>query len=354
MPESEGLRSPAPDRPAAGKPQGYIPGFDGLRALAVLAVIGSHLNVPWLKYGSAGVLLFFVLSGFLITGLLLDKVGRPHSARDFFLRRALRTFPIYYILTAFVLILAIMMRWPYSDWPKFAVFMQNFYLAPHMLVEFPGFMNHTWSLAVEEQFYIVWPVAVMSLRMRWLPLLCLLIILACGVGRLVSDARLAAPSWVFAYDCLAWGALGMVVSRTVTISTPTLLLGLGALFIAFCAAAGRSTALFCIVSGPLFLGVLLLVKKDLPWLRILEAPPIKFLGRMSYGMYLYHQPTLYFARAMGHRLHVSEGLSQSLGFVAVLAISAASFTYLEKPLLAWRDRRLGASSRDKPGFDPAR
>ncbi len=162
-------------RTVAASPQfrlGYRPALDGMRGVAVLVVVGLHMYVPFLAGGYLGVDIFFVLSGFLITSLLLEEWRRSGriSFRDFYLRRALRLLPA---LFAFLLILQayILLRMRGDEFWQ----MEKASLA--VLAYFGNWakaygvdlraLNHMWSLAVEEQFYFVWPVIfLLLLRIR--------------------------------------------------------------------------------------------------------------------------------------------------------------------------------------------
>lgn len=152
---------------------GHIAPFDGLRAIAVVAVLAHHAHIPRLDGGFLGVDLFFVLSGFLITALLVqerDRNGRI-DFRRFYMRRGLRLFPALLVSGAVV--------WAY------AAFVAPAELASDTLFGLPwavtyltdyaamfadrglGMVNHTWSLAIEEQFYLVWPPVLAGLLARW-------------------------------------------------------------------------------------------------------------------------------------------------------------------------------------------
>ncbi|HEX3450318.1 MAG TPA: acyltransferase, partial [Isosphaeraceae bacterium] len=150
--------------------QKYIPGFDGLRALAVAAVMACHLDFHRLSQGWIGVPLFFVLSGFLITGILLDAKGSPEYFRRFYSRRTVRILPIYYLLITTIFAIGIVRHWKVFDVSLFATFVDNWKLGVYGptsgRVGFPPFMYHLWSLAVEEQFYLIWPVAIIALSRR--------------------------------------------------------------------------------------------------------------------------------------------------------------------------------------------
>jgi peptidoglycan/LPS O-acetylase OafA/YrhL len=163
------------NRTAERVPQGrlsYTPALDGMRAFAILAVLGTHYiwnGKPLLRAGYLGVDMFFVLSGFLITTLLLaehDRAGRI-SLRDFYARRALRLLPLLAVVLV-VAMLVLMVTHPGSpgrpSWPVIgstAFYIANWSHIWHSGHE--GFLSPAWSLAIEEQFYLVWPLVVMGL-----------------------------------------------------------------------------------------------------------------------------------------------------------------------------------------------
>ena len=155
----------------------FYPALDGLRAVAFLMVFGQHyLSLAW---GWTGVNVFFVLSGFLITGILFDTRDDPHRARNFYLRRTLRIFPLYYGLFLPLLLLWPFMHWRWNGWwLLWPLYLGNFirFVSPaamvwHSPLELAAdahltsltlprteiFLGHLWSLCVEEQFYLLWP-----------------------------------------------------------------------------------------------------------------------------------------------------------------------------------------------------
>jgi len=171
----------------------HIPALDGVRGLAILLVIAFHARVvftttneiPYLGFralglGWSGVDLFFVLSGFLITGILLDSRGSPRYFRVFYLRRALRIFPLYFAYLFLILIVArfLLLAYTGSDlWNSTNPWWYFTYLLNWKSDQ--GYndlvLGHLWSLAIEEQFYLVWPAMVWLAPRRHLKWLCLII-----------------------------------------------------------------------------------------------------------------------------------------------------------------------------------
>lgn len=141
----------------------YMPELDGLRAIAVGAVLFAHfIPVKYhvsLPFGSAGVQLFFVLSGFLITSILLRSkdVSLRKALKNFYARRFLRIFPLYYLLLALCALTG-WMSWQ-EDLPWHVFYLSNVYIS--QLGHWPSVGGHLWSLSVEEQYYLVWPLVVL-------------------------------------------------------------------------------------------------------------------------------------------------------------------------------------------------
>jgi peptidoglycan/LPS O-acetylase OafA/YrhL len=145
----------------------HVPALDGLRGLAILAVLLHHTTGNLGAPGWLGVTLFFALSGYLITGILLDTKGAPGYFSSFYARRTLRIFPLYYATLALLAVIGAPVAW--SDW----AYLSNVQLARSGWPAAPTPTAHLWSLAIEEQFYLVWPFVVLLLsraRLRTLAL----------------------------------------------------------------------------------------------------------------------------------------------------------------------------------------
>lgn len=295
-----------------------MPGLDVLRGIATLSVFCFH-GLKWylplgavagphvkqlgqaVSFGWLGVNLFFVLSGFLITGILLDTRKKENYWRSFYIRRFLRIAPLYIVVLA-ILKFALNCSWAY-------VFLCLFYLA-NFSVEFrisgPGY-GPLWSLAVEEQFYLVWPYLVRRLRLGALVTLCVAAIILSPILRAISVSNslvLGNPyvtTWLIS-DNLFYGALIAIFLRTTAateqrVAQLSLLLGgVGALLLGAgfsfrllsrstaCGAAFQPIPFLFIFSSMLLLSLRF---GDHPAIYRILAP-IRFFGYISYGFYLFH------------------------------------------------------------------
>jgi peptidoglycan/LPS O-acetylase OafA/YrhL len=170
----------------------YYPSLDGYRAIAVLLVFFHHYAREKFiisKWGWIGVDFFFVLSGFLITGILYDTQNKPHRYRDFYIRRTLRIFPLYYFVWLVFLLVAPLASWQWdwrwSLWPAyvgnysrylfhqasslpypFDILTAGPYVQAYFHMPMHAYIGHFWSLCIEEQFYLFWPLIIYSVRRR--------------------------------------------------------------------------------------------------------------------------------------------------------------------------------------------
>jgi peptidoglycan/LPS O-acetylase OafA/YrhL len=319
-----------------------IPALDGVRGLAILLVILFHhtlmrpampfdrVYVNVARLGWSGVDLFFVLSGFLITGLLLDSKGEPHYFRNFYARRTLRIFPLYYAFLFFTLYVAPWL-WPGAPLDQMAreamaesseawywLYGSNLLFARDENFGHPN-LAVTWSLAIEEQFYIVWPAIVALTRRRALAWTCGALIMA-AVG-LRLWLTLSGAHWVVAYvlpvcrmDALAAGALVAIAVRSA--SAAVVRSGarwMGALAAATVAAIWvyedpldngdwgeplMQTAGYTAVAAAYAALVALAAASpaDAPLVRLFSLAILRSFGRYSYALYLFHVPIRRFIR----------------------------------------------------------
>ncbi|MBL9078365.1 MAG: acyltransferase [Planctomycetes bacterium] len=341
----------------------HLPVLDGLRAIAVLMVLWNHVprTLPgypeWLVYaeiligpGGFGVELFFVLSGFLITRILIAEREQGVPVRWFLLRRCLRIFPIYYLLLAVMLVVR-----PSADIAWCAVYLSNF---KSLFAPVDGPLAHTWSLCVEEHFYLLWPLAVAFLPARMAPLLlgCVVVPLAIGGAWLVSELVPTEQANVvvqhaepFRFLTLGTGALlAFHEARLRTMPRHALGLGLALVAVAvvlhpyvlFFRPALQQEApwvdprygplLWLVQSGSLCTGLVLLAlllgqrfpANPLAW------RPLRAIGRISYGLYLYHLPLYYWLL-----LPAPSGTAVLTAVGASFAVATASWFVVERPLL---------------------
>ncbi len=216
----------------------HIGNLDGIRGIAILLVMLLHLAVFEKKnlldeivfsiasIGWIGVDLFFVLSGMLITGILLDTKSKPKYFRNFYIRRSLRIFPLYYSLL--ILTLYVLPLFPHPKHESFSrvygseiwycLFLSNFSIA-YQGRPVHGIMDVTWSLAIEEQFYLLWPLVVRYLNKSRLAALCLILIVVSLVSRILLLKADIAPYSVYVLtparlDGLCCGALTAILLRS--------------------------------------------------------------------------------------------------------------------------------------------
>ena len=296
---------------------GMIPGLDGLRAIAFLLVFAFHTD--YLQIGWVGVSLFFVLSGFLITRQLLDSQGSSNYYRAFFGRRTLRIFPLYYsaLLIGFVVVPLLFPNTAYGaashpDQIWLWVFLVN-WAQPFGADAYP--FSHFWSLAIEEQFYLIWPFVVRRLDPRALLVLSAWLALAALMIRIVMRASAASPDMLYAFticrmDALVIGAIVAALVRIPALDARALvfapwlipvasLLGLtGALITRAYTRDTASTqtvgySIFAVFSGLILLASII---ERGGWNRrlqaMLSAAPLRSVGKYSYGMYVIHYPII--------------------------------------------------------------
>ena len=331
--------------------------LDGLRALAVIAVIQQHWGVAALNQavgpGGFGVNCFFVLSGFLITGILLrarDESSRGAAFTAFYLRRALRIFPAYYVV---LIVAGLVTRDVSDDWLWHAAYLSNVKVAIDR--EWPGAAAHLWSLSVEEQFYLIWPAVVLFTARRRLEPLMLALVVAAPVWRALIVTATGGNQFAAvnllpgASDCLAIGGwLACRRDRTAA-PLPATLLYAGALL--WCAGrlgsdlvpAWRLGTVFGGTSSSLlFVWLIDHVVRDGPGTRWLAWKPLVHVGTVSYGVYLLHNFVPAFTALVNPGL-ASWMYAHGLGpFAAVTALSVVlatiSWVAIERPLNHLKDR----------------
>lgn len=282
----------------------YIPELQGLRGLAVLAVVLYHckprLEGTWIYapalWGWAGVNLFFVLSGFLITSILLESRHKPRYFRNFYMRRVLRIWPVYVFV---LLIVYADSGWfvgpPFwqavraAPWLAYIFFAQNLF---HLAL--PPALGPTWSLAIEEQYYFLWaPLVRIFHRPRTLTLFLAAVIVAMPLLRRANLPWMTPTHTLIHLDGIAWGSLLAVGLHTLALSRRAWLrLGIGGLALGIGAAHFVPGAFLDSALAVGFAGAVLACIASTGARSPLNAPlrrgPLAFYGRISYGLYMTH------------------------------------------------------------------
>ncbi len=286
----------------------YIPELDGLRGIAIAVVLlyhchtkleSSHLDVI-AKWGWVGVNLFFVLSGFLITGIIIDSRDDPQFFRNFYARRGLRIWPLYFLLLLlnfFVVPVVFGNFWWAVHETRSAPWTHNIFFIQNLLfAAMPGTLGPTWSLAIEEQFYVFWaPVARFIRNAVLLPLL-IVIFLASPFIRLSNTGFLTPVHTLTHLDGLAVGSLVALVYRMFPLARDTwkrlaaagLAFGVfGVVMMQFHGSA-FTDSLLALGFGGMLVSALLVSGGKHWYSRFLTWRPLKYLGTVSYGLYLIH------------------------------------------------------------------
>jgi len=335
-----------------------LPQLDGLRAFAFLAVFTHHaLGLP---LGWIGVDLFFVLSGFLITGILVREKGATRYFRTFYLRRFLRIFPPYYLFLTVALLVTGASFVPESWW--YLLYLSN--IRDSFTYPFASWLSPMWSLAVEEQFYLVWPLVVAGLSRQCLARFCLTLLVLAPAVRALLTLTFASFRPVYhllpaRMDLLAAGGLlallqmgnrgrfqkmARIGPAVAAVATGTFAL-LAAMMPSFRTSAnsflfntlGYSLVLIA-MSG--ILAAVLGMKEGVVF-RLLSNRAVIFLGTISYTLYLVHKLVLTAVRSV-----VPYPLPAAAVTLALTVVwASASWYLLEKPLARLKERLAPYSGR---------
>ncbi len=351
----------------------YIRSLDGLRALAILLVMSVHYHQ---KFGGGwmGVELFFVISGYLITRILLAARNNSNFGQflgRFYVRRTLRIFPLYFGFVALLAIASVCLNLP-PNWhqvrPWLLTYTLNF---GHMFHYVPvdDLYSHFWSLAVEEQFYLVWPFIVWSLSRTALRHTVVAILLLAPLLRAFMVAQGAQPEQLYFFtpcqmDAFAAGAALTLFDVRIARPLPVLL-GVGTLTIVLgvlanwqfnpkyaLATAGYPYYMphylqyawgYSLLNVCGALAILTCLQDGLRWL---EWPALVHIGQISYGLYVFHRPVVGLLDRYALQLPLSGVLMQMMNVLLYAGISymlaLLSYRYFETPFLRLKERWFAA------------
>lgn len=339
----------------------YRPEIDGLRAIAVLPVILFHAGLGWFSGGYVGVDIFFVISGYLIGYIILQKQAEgKFSLLEFYENRARRILPALFV----VILACLPMAWLWADtqqWDEFSHSLSwvSLFLSNHFFWEQSGYfadsaelkpLLHTWSLAIEEQYYLVYPLLVMMFY-RWgltrLTLLISALALASFVfciwyGNLDIDGSFfLAPARVWE---LLIGALCAIIHINQaqrptqrpgkqSLTSSQILSALGLALIVFSVFSFDSTTpfpsswtLFPVIGAAL---IILYAEANTVTARLLSVRPMVAIGLISYSAYLWHQPLFAFARM--RRIEDPSTLVMTALAILSLILAAITWRFIEQP-----------------------
>lgn len=360
---SDGLKPPASSLK-------YLPQLDSVRALAVLLVLWTHWLPTRHAPGSLGVWIFFVLSGFLITRILLKSrhettAENQHAMYIFYVRRFLRIFPLYYFVLFLAFFGSALFR---ADWYWYVTYLQNF----RFILAEKGdqlFGTHLWSLAVEEQFYIFWPLMILFARRNLLlPMISTAAASAVGIRFLLSFLGWSEfEIYVFTPSNLDTLGLGALLAYFVTyrreqvmafrwaafaLGVVALAAALGSRFV-----VGRATyaCLLPLPMGLLSVWMISLTAEGVRGLagRIISWSPFIYIGRISYGIYVYHFFVPELLEPLLQRFNlVGDGLALVLirfviYFAVTMIVASLSWFLMEKPINSLKDRFTDSSAPAK-------
>ena len=345
---------------------GYSPALDGLRGASILVVMGFNAHLFWLQGGFVGVDIFFVLSGFLITALLAQEYRRTSTIglKSFYFRRALRLLPaLFALMLASIAYALVIQPEDKASLTLKGVLYALFYVANWAQVP-PnpsgiGPLSHAWSLSVEEQFYIIWPLLLLLLlKLKSKRILLAILFSLVTISLLLNiwfwQTRVPYLRMYFGSDtraneiligCIAalllsWGAFQRT-DRVRRVFHSVALISLVGVFLSFFLVRFNGAFVynggFTLISiGVAFLILdLLLFPSALS--RLLEYAPLVWIGKISYGLYLWHFPIFEASRRIFEG-RISPVLSEIIGVALTFLVATASYYLLELRFLRLRHR----------------
>lgn len=352
-----------------------IPELDALRGLAALAILHYHFLL-FERFGHdasegcwAAVELFFVLSGYLITSIIIANIRKPNFFLNFYARRTLRIWPLYYLALGAVIGMNVISRYPnpMDGLPWHLVFLQN--IQRYWGATPPPFdwhFTHSWTLAVEEQFYIVWPVLLTLFGIGRLRLLC-------GLAVAISAIALfrGFHPWLLISRCGGFAMGGWIAAILHSHSpgpegrtTSSRLAWLAAILLPFAYLSWGRVARgadflgerpsIILAFSTMFAGLvgLTIIHSGRPALGLLRLRALRYLGKISFGIYIWHQVLFSVFKAALLKVGVANPyLRYGCYYVAAISVAAASWHFFESPILRLKD--LFSYRQSDPGQSPS-
>jgi peptidoglycan/LPS O-acetylase OafA/YrhL len=344
----------------------YFPGLDGIRAIAVLGVIAFHVGAGWAAGGLLGVGVFFVLSGYLITDLLVAEYRRRHKIdlRRFWIRRARRLLPALFLMLFVVIGWAtlfdrVQLGALRDDLPSAIAYYSNWWFIYQHVSYFARFgpptpFGHLWSLAIEEQFYLLWPLLLLAgLRLARHRRLLIAIVLAAAAGSAIEMALLYVPFGdpTRVYDGTDTRAFALLIGAALALAWPRDLriaeltdgarrvleiagtVALGGIVVLFGATSEYEAFLYrggmvlCALLSAVLIAVT--IHPGTRFARLLGIAPLRWIGKRSYGIYLWSYPVIVLTTP-GNK---TPGALRSVIDIAIsFALAALSWNFIEEPI----------------------
>ncbi len=330
-----------------------IPELDAVRGLAAVGVVLFHA-FPFVFFaGWSCVDLFFVLSGYLITTIILTRGFGPGFLKSFYVRRICRIWPVYFVTLLMVLVLNGLSphRYPIDTLHWHLLFLQN--TSQYFGFSKPPFIHSfgpSWSVAIEEQYYLVWPLLILALGKRSIPCLALMLLIACALGRWLIPG--AIDILFTRGDGLAWGCLlawmlwhasrypgirwhHWVIQLTAIVGT----VFVAAYFVNFWGEpvpqwASVSFSGFSILFFAL-IGTCVLYSGS-RFLTIFRNPVLRWFGTISYALYMFHVPIFHFTPTILAKIGIESSIAIAVGtWSSIVILPTLSWYLLEKPILSW-------------------
>lgn len=337
----------------------YIPALDGVRALAILLVLVYHWfpegqGINLMPNGPIGVTLFFVLSGYLISNILMEQQSLGTFARsfkNFVVRRALRIFPIYFLVLIGLLVLqrfSVVVNTDFYTHPwYFCTYLVNYWIELHG--NWSDALSPYWSLSVEEQFYLLWPFCMLLLATRF-RVYFLWFTVIFGVVYRYFSIHVYGGLGVSMFSCVdtfAWGALlahylRAGQSAALAIWIKRLIIPVGFCFLMICLKHSDGDLvkqLFFRTFTSLVSLALLFYAMQPGWVaKIFSVQPLRLIGQMSYGLYLYHMlvPDLFFKLAARLGISVPVMPYNLSSLIVLFVVAYVSYRLIELPIQSFK------------------
>jgi len=354
---------------------GYVPELDGMRGVAILAVMIFHAGAPFLQGGFIGVDIFFVLSGFLITSLIINEYDSSSSLnlKNFYMRRLIRLAPaLFLLLLVFTLLSALLLSKDKAQSNHIDTIISLFYMsnwARAFSIHPPDYLGHTWSLSIEEQFYILWPLTLLGLLRtftnRWVIafiafsfaisawLLRIYLIdngssferLYNGLDTRADTLMMGCALGVILSSGLLSNKIQLVLSKWLSILAPCVILCL--VFISITMTWTNPKMYYWVFFAvEIFTVIILLhlfVNRDSFIHKLLSMKWIVWVGSISYGLYLWHYPIYRVMKSLDY----SGYEVITYGTFITFMVSMLSFYFLEKPILKLKRKFSGNNTPNK-------